>query len=165
METIEKIFSDNTGNHLLVALYLYDTEYKQDTLYIPAEYDYIEVIDINIEKVILDKPIHPAVFFKMSTWLLQQFREHKDSILSFICSIEELPTNHPEDLPQLYRWNLFDRLYQRLVGRDPMKFQNINVQDVIVGPEGYQSYGRIFYRDGHAPIINIVISHLRDKQS
>lgn len=120
MESIEQTFSDNKGNHLLVALYFYDNDYKQTSLHIPDEY---------------------AVF-------------------SFICSTEDLATNHPDQSPQSYRWNLFDRLYRRMAQK-----AEINTQDVIVGPDGYQSFGRAFYRDRHASIIHIVAAYLQEKQN
>lgn len=41
----------------------------------------------------------------------------------------------------------------------------INVQDVIVGAEGFQSFGRAFYRNKHTTIINFVTEYLQDKQT
>ncbi len=159
MESIEQTFSDNEGNHLLVALYFCDEEYKRDTLHIPEEYTYINIIDIDITKAYVDQLVHYSVFFRMSSWLLQQFDIRDDAIFTFICSTDELNTNHPDALPQEYRWNLFDRLYQRYAAR-----AGINIQDVAVGPEQYQSLGRAFYRDKHAPIIHIITSYLTEKQ-
>lgn len=95
----------------------------------------------------------------MSSWLLHEFEMQDDAVFTFICSTDELTTNHPDFLPQEFRWELFDRLYKRRINAE-----GINVQDVIVGPEGYQSLGRAFYRDKHSPIINIIVSYLRDKQ-
>lgn len=66
MKSVEQVFSDNRGNHILVALYFYDKDYKQAVLNIPEEYADINVIDINITKARLDKPINPAALFKMS---------------------------------------------------------------------------------------------------
>lgn len=159
MESIEHKFSDTEGNHLLVALYFCDDDYKRDSLHIPEEYAGVKVADINITKAYVEKPIHFSVFFKMSSWLLQEFERHDDVIYTFICSTEELATNHPDILPQEFRWNLFDRLYERYSDKS-----RINVQDVIVGPEGYQSLGRAFYRDKHAPIINLIAAYLQEKQ-
>ena len=159
MESIEQKFSDREGNHLLVALYFCDDDYKRNSLFIPAEYSDIKVVDINITKAYIDKPIHFSVFFQMSRWLLEMFEQTGDVIYTFICSTEELSTNHPDFLPQEFRWNLFDKLYQRESTKS-----HINVQDVIVGPEGYQSLGRAFYRDAHEPIIQIIVSSLEDKQ-
>ena len=159
MESIEQTFSDNKGNHLLVALYFYDSDYKQTALHIPDEFTGIEIVDIDIEKAFRDKPIHPVVFFRMSSWLLEQFENHKEAVFSFICSTEDLATNHPDQSPQLYRWNLFDKLYRRLA-----EGSGINIQDVIVGPDGFQSFGRAFYHDRHASVIHIVASYLQDKQ-
>lgn len=160
MESIEQTFSDNKGNHLLVALYFYDNDYKQTSLHIPDEYADVEVVDIDIEKTFREKPIHPVVFFRMSSWLLQQFNDHENAVFSFICSTEDLATNHPDPSPQSYRWNLFDRLYRRMAQK-----AEINTQDVIVGPDGYQSFGRAFYRDRHASIIHIVAAYLQEKQN
>lgn len=159
MESIERTFSDNEGNHLLVALCFCDDDYKRDTLHVPEEFLDIEIVDIETTKAYVDKPIHYGVFFKMSSWLIEQFDVHRDAIFTFICSIDELETNHPGDLPQTYRWNLFDRLYQRYSEK-----AGVNVQDVVIGPEGFRSFGRAFYRDCHAPIIHIVTAYLQEKQ-
>lgn len=159
MESIENTFSDNKGNHLMVALDFCDKSYKQETLQIPEEYSDIEIVDINIEKVYLDKPINSIVFFKMSSWLLQQFLSQENAIFCFICSTDELENNHPTIKPQMYRWSLFDKLYQRMLNKI-----SFNIQDVIVGPEGYQTFGRAFYRDKHAPILHLVVAHLKEKQ-
>ncbi len=156
---IERTFSDNEGNHLLVALCFYDDENKRDTFHIPEEYNDIEIIDIEITKAYVDKPIHPVVFFRMSAWLLEQFEIHRNAVFTFICSFDKLNTNHPAQTSQTYRWMLFDRLYRRL-GPQP----DLNIRDVIVGPDGFQSYGRAFYRTPHAPIIHIIASYLQDKQ-
>lgn len=157
---MEYIIPDNKGNHLMVALDFYDNAYKQETLQIPEEYSDIEIADISIEKVYLDKPIHFSAFFEMNKWLLNQFLGHSNAIFCFICSIDELDNNHQDIEPQLYRWKLFDRLCQRMIGKG-----NFNIQDVIVGPEGYQSYGRAFYRSKHAPIVHLIVSHLQEKQN
>ena len=159
MECIEHKFSDKEGNHLLVALCFCDDDYKLSSLHIPEEYAEIKVIDINITKAYVEKPIHFSVFFKMSSWLLQEFEKHEDAIYTFICSTDKLATNHPAFLPQEFRWNLFDRLYQRQANTS-----NIKIQDVAVGPEGYQSLARAFYRNRHKPIINIIVNYLQEKQ-
>lgn len=160
MKSVEQVFSDNRGNHILVALYFYDKDYKQAVLNIPEEYADINVIDINITKARLDKPINPAALFKMSRWLLQQFDKYENAIFPFICSTDDLSTNHPDKSPQVYRWELFDKLYM-CVARNA----GINVQDVIVGAEGFQSLGRAFYRDKHTTIIKFVAEYLQDKQT
>ena len=95
----------------------------------------------------------------MSSWLLKEFEEQEDVIFTFICSTEELNTNHPDILPQEFRWKLFDKLYQRQVNN-----LQLRVQDIVVGPEGYQSLSRAFYRDKHTPIINIIVTYLQEKQ-
>lgn len=159
MESIEQTFFDNEGNHLLVALCFCDDEYKRQSLQIPEEYASVDVIDIEITKLHVDKPIHFGVFFRMSSWLLQQFDEHRNAIFTFICSTDDLNTNHSKTLPQEYRWRIFDKLYQRVKAN-----ANMNVQDIIIGPKDYQSFGRAFYRDEHSPIIHIVASFLQEKQ-
>lgn len=159
METIENTFSDNQGNHLMVALDFYDNEYKHQILQIPEELNNFEIVDINIGKVFVDKPIHYSVFFNMCSWLEMQFNANDNAIFTYICSIEELETNHNDFEPQMYRWTLFDKLFQRSSFR-----LNINTQDIIVGPTGFQSFGRAFYRDKHTPIIHIVASYLKEKQ-
>lgn len=158
MKSIEKSFSDNEGNHLLVALDFYDDDYKQNVLEIPEQYADIDVVDINIAKAFLDKPIHFSAFFRMASWLLQQFNENENAVFTYTCSTEELATNHLDIEPQYYRWRLFDVLLQRM----PAKTY-LTTQDVNIGPEGFQSYGRAFYRTKHAPIIYIVKAHLREK--
>ncbi|MDE6484909.1 MAG: hypothetical protein K2L14_05915 [Duncaniella sp.] len=158
MESVEKIFSDKEGNHLLVALYFYDVDYKHDILRIPEEYDELEIADIVITKANVEAPINHGVFFRMSSWLLERFFQQTNSIFTFVCSTDELDTNHPELLPQTYRWDLFNALYRR-VRTDAA----INVQDIIIGPEGYQSYGRAFYRDRHASVIHLITSNLLEK--
>lgn len=161
MESIEKhlLVPQKGSNHLSVAFCYCDDDYKRDTLYIPEEYADIEIIDINIEKVIDGKPVHHSTLFRMSSWLLQQFEEHDNAVFTFICSTDDLFTNHPDILPQTYRWNLFDRLFKRKVSKS-----EISILDVVVGPDGYQSRGRAFYRENHAPIVHIVASYIQNQQ-
>ena len=159
MESIERTFSDKGGNHLLVALCFCDDEYKCNVLNIPKEYIDVEIADISITKAYVDQPIHYSVFFRMCAWLLEEFEKQDNTIYTFICSTDELDTNHSELLPQDFRWNLFDTLFRRT--KLP---QNVLVQDVIVGPPEYQSLGRAFYHEKHAPIVHIVASYLEEKQ-
>lgn len=63
--------------------------------------------------------------------------------------------------PELYRWNLFDALYHRFIQYN--QYVDIQVQDIIFGPEDFLSYTRIFYRSKHKPIIHIVGSYLKGK--
>lgn len=142
----------------MVALDFCDNQYKHDSLLIQEEFFDIDIIDINIEKVYLDKPINPAAFFKMCKWLLEQFDIFENAVFTYVCSIDDIDCNHKDIEPQLYRWQLFDCLFQRI------SKPHINIQDVIVGPIGFQTFGRAFYRDKHAPIIHIVSAHLQDKQ-
>ena len=118
----------------------------------------MEVVDISITKAYVDKPIHYSAFFHMSSWLLQEFQMHENAVFTFICSTDDLDTNHPLILPQDFRWALFDKLYKRR--RD---ISHIRIKDIVVGPEGYQALGRVFYRDRHAPVINIITAYLNDK--
>ena len=142
----------------MVALDFYDEAYKQDTLRIPEEYSAVEIVDINIEKVYLDKPVNQAVFFRMSAWLLEQFKAYDNAIFTYICSTDEIISNHGDIAPQMYRWTLFDRLFQRA-----KPAAGIMIQDVMVGFDEYTTYGRAFYRIPHAPIIHVVSAHLQEK--
>lgn len=146
----------------MVALEFCDEYYKHDTLQIPEEYSDIEVVDISIEKVYLDKPLNMSVFFKMSSWLLRQFELHDNAIFTYICSFDELSRHRTNKTPQEWRWTLFDRLYQRIKRQNDLRLSEI---DVIVGPTEYLTFGRAFYRDKHLPVIHIIAAHLRDKQT
>ncbi|MEZ3559638.1 MAG: hypothetical protein K1V86_09305 [Duncaniella sp.] len=163
MEREETLISDNEGNHLLVALDFYDEDYKFAVLNIPSEFADIEIADISIEKDILDKPIGYKAFADMCGWLATRFANHRNVIITFICSIDELVTNHTTVSPQKYRWDLFDLLYKRMVSQKIIT--NVNIQDVIIGPKGFQTYGRAFYRDIHAPIVHLIVAHLTSKYS
>lgn len=143
----------------MVALCFCDNEYKQEGLHVPEEFSDINIIDISITKAYVERPIHFSVFLKMSSWLLEEFNKDENSIFTFICSVDELDNNHRDMQPQTFRWELFDALYRR---KKDLKY--INIQDVIVGPEGYQSYGRAFYRDRHAPIVRLIGAYLEEKQ-
>ena len=161
MGNTENIFSDNRGNQLMVALYFYDKYEKINTLKIPEEYADIEIADISIEKIELDKPLHYGAFAAMNRWLFEQFELHPNAIFSFICSLDALDTNHQNMPPEQYRWRLFDALYNRFIKYN--QYANIHTQDVIFGPDDYLAYTRTFYRSQHAPIIYIVGSYLKDK--
>lgn len=144
----------------MVALDFCDDDYKQNTLNIPEEFSDVDIVDINIEKVYIDKPISAAVFFRMSAWLLLQYNIHDNAVFSFICSTDELHNVNPRALsPQMWRWTLFDRLFHRVKDK-----RDINLQDIMVGPDDYITYGRAFFRAKHAPIIHIVCAHLQEKQ-
>lgn len=163
MEPIKQTFSDNEGNHLLVALYFCDNEYKLDSLHIPEEYSNVDIVDIDITKAFVEKPIHHNVFFRMSAWLMKQFESHENAIFTFICSTDDLNSNHKDLLPQKYRWRLFDTLYRYQQRKSGFK-DSINTMDVIIGPIGYQTFGRAFYRAKHTPIVHIVSDYLQEKQ-
>jgi len=67
-------------------------------------------------------------------------------------SIEKLNLNQPLGLRAFnkYRWNLFELFYQRNVCK--LTKLGIESKDIIVGPKGYQSFARVFYRASHTPI-------------
>ena len=158
MLSIEHKFSDKEGNHLLVALCFCDDDYKQGVLRIPEEYTEVEVVDISITKAYVEKPVHHSVFFRMSSWLIREFDKRENAVFTFICSTDGLHTNPPHILPQDFRWELFDKLYRRR-----SDIPHVRVKDIVVGPEGYQAMGRAFFRDRHAPLINIIAAGLREK--
>ena len=161
METIETLISDNRGNHLVVALYFYEDVDKIESFNIPIEFFDLDIADININKLDLEKPIAISAFLKMNQWLLEQFLLFPNAVFTFICSTQALETRHKGIQPEYYRWRLFDALTQRC--RPRLSESGINVSDIIVGPEGYQTYARIFYRDKHAPVIHLVIDHIESK--
>lgn len=163
MKSIENLIADNEGNHLMVALDFYDEDYKLNVLQIPTEFGDMEVVDINIAKRDLEMPLHYRAFGHMSQWLVEQFMLHGDAVFTFICSIDPLDSRHGNLAPEKYRWNLFDSLYRRACSLNP-GLHDVLIQDIVIGPDGYQSFGRVFFRDRHAPIIHIVIDHLKEKQ-
>ena len=73
METFETIIPDNEGNHLVVVLYIYDDRDKTLTFQIHDECQELDMTDINIRKLNLDKPLGSGAFFKMNRWLIDQF--------------------------------------------------------------------------------------------
>ena len=161
MESVETLIPDNEGNHLVVVLNFYDEEQKADTFQIPSEFTDVDIADIEIEKLCLDKPLGLSAFNKMCRWLLDKFIQFPNAVFSFICSTDPLDTNHSGITPEQYRWNLFESFYLRNINR--LNKFGIESKDIIVGPEGYQSFARVFYRTAHAPIIHLVISHLENK--
>lgn len=162
MESIENLIPDNKGNHLVVVLYFYDNQDKSHTSQIPSEFLELDIADINIRKLELDRPLAVGAFFRMCNWLVEQFLLYPNAVFSFICSTDDL-INHHGIAPEMYRWNLFECLYFR----NKLKLLNLGIssKEIVVGPEGYQTYARVFYRDKHAPIIHIVESHLHSKYS
>lgn len=161
MESIETLIPDNEGNHLVVVLSFYDDGEKSGTFQIPEEFATIEITDISIEKLDLDRPLSLKAFFRMCRWLTEQFAMFPNAVFSFICSTDPLTTNHPDISSEQYRWNLFEYLYQHNIGK--LGEMGIESTDIIVGPDGYQTFARVFYRSKHAPIIHLVINHLRNK--
>lgn len=161
MQREEILISDNESNHLLVALDFYDDEYKLQTFNIPPEFSNIEIADISIEKDDLNKPIGLKAFMDMTRWLYKKYIDNNNVIFTFICSIDSLATNHHDLSPQTYRWRLFDMLFKRAI--DNNYIPPIKTQDITIGPDGFQSFGRAFYRDAHAPIIHLISTHLSDK--
>lgn len=57
MESVETLIPDNEGNHLVVVLNFYEDSQKADTFQIPPEFTELEIADIAIEKLYLDKPL------------------------------------------------------------------------------------------------------------
>ena len=89
---------------------------------------------------------------------------HRDfglCLFSFICSTDPLETNHRNIAPELYRWNLFEYFYRHNIDR--LNKLGIESKDIIVGPDGYQSFSRVFYRTSHAPVIHLVATHIENK--
>ena len=97
----------------------------------------------------------------MCQWLIDQFEKLPNSIFTFICSTEEIKTNHPNLSSVQYRWRLFEFLYHKY--KSNLKAMGIESRDIIIGPEGYQTFARVFYRLKHAPIIHIVIANIQSK--
>lgn len=163
METIETLIPDNEDNHLVVVLYFYDDNDKTGTFQIPQEFAALDIADININKLDLNKPLGLKAFFEMCNWLFNQFLLYPNAVFSFICSTDPLDSRHIDILPELYRWNLFESFYIRYQSK--MEDLGIRSKGIIVGPDGYQTYARVFYRDKHSSIIHIVVAHLNSKYS
>ena len=161
MESIETLIPDNEGNHLVVVLSFYEENQKIGTFQIPCEYVGVEIADISIEKLYIDHSIGIRAFYKMCQWLIEQFEQFPNSVFSFICSTDPLATNHDRISPEYYRWSIFEALYLRYA--DKMNKLGIESKDIIVGPEGYQTFARVFYRSSQAPIVHLVIAHLSSK--
>lgn len=161
MESVETLIPDNEGNHLVVVLNFYDDSQKAETFLIPIEFTELEIADIAIEKLSLDRPLGLGAFYKMCRWLLEQFMQFPNAVFSFICSTDPLTTNHNNIAPQQYRWNLFEYFYHHNINL--LNRHGIESKDIIVGPEGYQSFARVFYRTAHAPVIHLVVAHLEHK--
>ncbi len=161
METVETLIPDNEGNHLVVVLYFYDEDYKVVTFQIPSEFASLDIADININKLEINKPLSLRAFFRMCNWLIEQFMTFPNAVFTFICSTDPLDTNHPGISPEQYRWNLFESFYHRYFAR--LTELGIESKNIIVGPEDYQTFARVFYRIKHAPIIHLVTQHLKNK--
>lgn len=161
MESVETLIPDNEGNHLVVVLSFYEDSQKADTFRIPPEFTELEIADIAIEKLYLDQPLGLRAFNRMCQWLIEQFIQFPNAVFSFICSTEPLETNHRSIAPEQYRWNLFEYFYQHNI--DTLKKLGIESKYIIVGPDGYQSFARVFYRTSHAPIIHLIVAHLENK--
>lgn len=161
MESVETLIPDNEGNHLVVVLNFYTESEKTSTFQIPPEFASLDIADIAIEKLNLNQPLGFRAFHKMCQWLIDQFMQFPNAVFSFICSLDPLETNHNKIAPEQYRWKLFDCFYQRNVNK--LVKLGIESKDIIVGPEGYQSFARVFYRTSHAPIIYLVTNYLDSK--
>ena len=44
-----------------------------------------------------------------------------------------------------------------------LKVLGIESKDIIVGPDGYQTFAKVFYRTLHAPVIHLVEAHISNK--
>lgn len=161
MDTIETLIPDNKGNHLVVVLYFYDNSSKINAFQIPPEFHDIEIADININKLDIDKPLGLVAFNKMCDWLIEQFMLYPNSVFSFICSLEPVGNYNHLLSPEKYIWNLFDLLFRRNIPK--LERLGIHSKNIIVGNGNYQTDARIFYRDKHAPIVYIVESHIIEK--
>lgn len=161
MESIETLIPDNEGNHLVVVLNFYEDCQKTNTFQIPAEFSTLEIADITIEKIFIGQPIGLRVFHKMCHWLVEQFLQFPNAVFTFICSTDSLKTNHENITPAQYRWKLFEYFFHKNTNK--LQQKGVEAKSLIVGPEGYQSFARVFYRTPHAPIIHLVVSHLEDK--
>ena len=161
MESVETLIPDNEGNHLVVVLNFYEDNQKTDTFQIPLEFAELEIADIAIEKLYIDQPLGLRAFNRMCQWLVEQFVQFPNAVFSFICSTDSLETNHSSISPEQYRWNLFEYFYQHNIDR--LKKLGIESKDIIVGPDGFQSFARVFYRTSHAPVIHLVITYLKNK--
>ena len=161
MEAIETLIPDNEGNHLVVVLSFYEDSQKNATFQIPPEFIGLEIADISIEKLEINQPLGIRAFHKMCQWLLEQLLQFPNAVFSFICSTDPLKTNHNMIAPEQYRWNLFEAFYYRNIDR--LSTLGIESKDIVVGPNGYQTFARVFYRSIHAPVIHLVISHLNSK--
>lgn len=161
MEAVETLIPDNEGNHLVVVLSFYEKDQKIDTFKIPVEFVNLEIADISIQKLDLNKPLGLRAHYKLCEWLMEQFLQFPNTVFSYICSTDPLATNHHTLPPSLYRWKLFESLYSRQIAR----LHNLEIQskNIIVGPDGYQTYAKVFYRPSQAPIIHLVIDHLNSK--
>lgn len=163
MDCVETLIPDGEGNHLVVVLTFYEDIEKTDTFRIPQEFSGLDIADISINKLDLDKPLHLRAFFRMCTWLVEQIQMYPNAVFSFICSTDELSTNHKDMAPEQYRWNLFEFFYTRC--KTMLGKMGIESKEIIVGPEDYQTFARVFYRISHAPIIHLVVNHLTHKYS
>lgn len=163
METIESLIPDTKGNHLVVVLYFYEDRDKEASFSIPQEFSRLDIADINIRKLDEKKPLAPVAFFRMSKWLLEQFLQYPNSVFSFICSTDELDVRHATLKPERYRWELFECLFRRIAAA--LEMHGIRSKDIVVGPDGCQTYAKVFFRDRHSPVVHIVAAHLADKYS
>ena len=161
MESVETLIPDNKGNHLVVVLNFYEYSQKTETFQIPPEFTDLEIADIAIEKLDMNKYLGLRAFYRMCDWLIEQLTQFPNAVFSFICSTDPLETNHVMLSPEQYRWNLFEAFYQRNI--DKLYQRGIESKNIIVGPKGYQTFARVFYRTSHAPVIHLVITHLNNK--
>lgn len=161
MITIENLISDNKDNHLVVVISFYDNIDKTNIFQIPEEFKNIEIADINIRKLDLNIPIGLSAFLQLSNWILKQFLLFPNAIFTYICSTQTLHTRHSDIPSEKFRWLLFETLHNRM--KTALECHHINCKDIIVGPEGYETYAKIYYRNRHAPLVHIVTDTLLNK--
>lgn len=161
MNQIENLIPDNEGNHLVIVLNFYDEIQKNNVFQIPSEFSKFDIVDISINKLFLDKPLHLRAFFKLCQWLIEQFNIYHNAVFSFICSTDHLLTHHQYINPEYYRWMLFESLYQR--NKSNLLALGIESKSIVVGPDGYQTFARVFYRQKHSSIIHIIVDPLENK--
>ncbi len=102
-----------------------------------------------------------VAFNEMCRWLIDNFNKMPNTVFSFICSFDDLDTNHSALSPTIYRWRLFDFYYNR--NKKVLASNGIFSRDLSVGPSGFENLGRIFYRTSEETIIHLIISHLTNK--
>ncbi|MDE6449433.1 MAG: hypothetical protein K2L41_05055 [Muribaculaceae bacterium] len=163
MELLEFKIPDNKGNHLLVALNFYDSDQKNNIFKIPRKWSSVEIIEINITKEHVNKPIDVHVFFKLCRELLCIFNQHENAIMFYEVSFDELLLNqrHSYLTPSDYRKKFFDTL--KLWVEKQGCGNNVLIIDTEVGPDGFVNHVRIFFRKKHLELVEQVTPYISGK--